>query len=247
MDVRITAGTATQPTTEVTQSGALVGTVGHRITTTPSVAVREAAHSDLHPVAGDRLEALVGGHRLVVEVLGHQEAALAHRPHAHHLVEELGHPAGALVRHRPHARHLVAEAHVHPVEALARHRPRAHHLVVALLARQQAVGLAHPEQAAQVRLDRVHHPVALAQHEHPLAEAHRVPGAHAQVVVASSVGEVAVPARVVVASLEVVRAPAAAASSVVVAADAALVDLEAADDDRFSLCNRWRLGFHHAA
>lgn len=246
MDVRITAGTATQPTTEVTQSGASVGTVGHRITTTPSAAALEAARSDLHPVAVDRLEALVAGHRLVVEVLGHQVAALAHRPHAHHLVEELGHPAGALVLHRPHARHLVAEAHVHPVEALARHRPRAHHLVVALLARQQAVGLAHPEQAAQVRLDRVHHPVALAQHEHPLAEAHRVPEAHAQVAVVSSVGEAAAHVRVV-ASLEVVRAPAEAASSVVVAADAALVDLEAADDDRFSLCNRWRLGFHHAA
>ena len=237
MDVRITAGTATQPTTEVTQSGASVGTVGHRITTTPLAAAREAARSDLHPVAVDRL---------VVEALGHLVAALAHRPHAHHLVEELGHPAGALVLHRPRARHL-AEAPGHPVEALARHRPRAHHLVVALLARQQAVGLAHPEQAAQVRLDRVHHPVALAQHEPPLAEAHRVPEAHAQVAVVSSVGEAAAHVRVVVTSLEVVRAPAEAASSVVVAADAALVDLEAADDDRFSLCNRWRLGFHHAA
>jgi len=218
VDVRITAGTATQPTTEVTQSGASVGTVGHRITTTPSAAAREAARSDLHPVAVDRL-----------------------------VVQALGHPVEALVLHRPRARHLVAEAPGHPVEALARHRPRAHHLVVALLVRQQAVGLAHPEQAAPVRLDRVHHPVALAQHEHPLAEAHRAQEAHAQVAVVSSVGEAAVPARVVVASLEVVRAPAAAASSVVVAADAALVDLEAADDDRFSLCNRWRLGFHHAA
>ena len=237
MDDRITAGTATQPTTEVTQSGASVGTVGHRITTTPSAVVRVAAHLDLHPVAVDRL---------VVEALGHLVAALAHRPHAHHLVEELGHPAGALVLHRPRARHS-AEVPGHPVEALVLHRPRAHHLVVALLVRQQAVGLAHPEQAAPVRLDRVHHPVALAQHEHPLAEAHRAQEAHAQVAVVSSVGEAAVPARVVVASLEVVRAPAAAASSVVVAADAALVDLEAADDDRFSLCNRWRLGFHHAA
>ena len=246
MDVRITAGTATQPTTEVTQSGASVGAAGHRITTTPLAAAREAARSDLHPVAVDRLEALVAGHRLVVEALGHLVAALAHRPHAHHLVEELGHPEGALVLHRPRARHL-AEAPGHPVEALARHRPRAHHLVVALLARQQAVGLAHPEQAAPVRLDRVHHPVALAQHEHPLAEAHRAQEAHAQVAVVSSVGEAAAHVRVVVASLEVVRAPAAAASLVVVAADAALVDLEAADDDRFSLCNRWRLGFHHAA
>lgn len=246
MDVRITAGTATQPTTEVTQSGASVGTVGHRITTTPLAAAREAARSDLHPEAVDRLEALVAGHRLVVEALGHLVAALAHRPHAHHLVEELGHPEGALVLHRPRARHL-AVAPGHPVEALARHRPRAHHLVVALLVRQQAVGLAHPEQAAPVRLDRVHHPVALAQHEPPLAEAHRVPEAHAQVAVVSSVGEAAAHVRVVVASLEVVRAPAEAASSVVVAADAALVDLEAADDDRFSLCNRWRLGFHHAA
>jgi hypothetical protein len=199
-------------------------------------AAREAARSDLHPEAVDRL---------VVEALGHQVAALAHRPHAHHLVEELGHPEGALVLHRPRARHL-AEAPGHPVEALARHRPRAHHLVVALLVRQQAVGLAHPEQAAQVRLDRVHHPVALAQHEPPLAEAHRAQEVHAQVAVVSSVGEAAAHVRVV-ASLEVVRAPAEAASSVVVAADAALVDLEAADDDRFSLCNRWRLGFHHAA
>lgn len=238
MDVRITAGTATQPIIEVTQSGALVGTVGHRITTTPSAAAREAARSDLHPVAVDRL---------VVQALGHLVAALAHRPHAHHLVEELGHPAGALVLHRPRARHSVVEAPGHPVGALVLHRPRAHHLVVALLARQQAVGLAHREQAAPVRLDRVHHPVALAQHEHPLAEAHRVPGAHAQVVVASSVGEAAAHVRVVVASLEVVRAPAEAASLVVVAAGAALVDLEAADDDRFSFCYRWRLGFHHAA
>ena len=237
MDVRITAGTATQPTTEVTQSGALVGTVGHRITTTPSAAALEAARSGLHPVAGDRL---------VVQALGHLVAALAHRPHAHHLVEELGHPVEALVLHRPRARHLAVEAPGHPVEALARHRPRAHHLVVALLVRQQAVGLAHPEQAAPVRLDRVHHPVALAQHEPPLAEAHRAQEAHAQVAVVSSVGEAAAHVRVV-ASLEVVRAPAEAASSVVVAADAALVDLEAADDDRFSLCNRWRLGFHHAA
>jgi hypothetical protein len=69
-------------------------------------------------------------------------------------------------------------------------------------------------------LDPVHHPVALAQHERPLAEAHQAQEAPAQVAVVSSVGE---------------------------AADAALVDSEAADDDRFSLCNRWRLGFHHAA
>lgn len=237
MDVRITAGTAIQPTTEVTQSGASVGTVGHRITITPSAAVREAAHSDLHPVAGDRL---------VVQALGHLVAALTHRPHAHHLVEELGHPVEALVRHRPHARHLVVEAPGHPVGALVLHRPRAHHLVEAQRVRHPEVDSVHREQAAPVRLDPVHHPVALAQHEHPLAEAHRVPEVHAQVAVVSSVGEAAAHVRVV-ASLEVVRALAEAASLVVVAADAALVDLEAADDDRFSLCNRWRLGFHHAA
>ena len=114
-------------------------------------------------------------------------------------------------------------------------------------ARQQEAGSAHLEPAAPARLDRVHHPVALAQPALRLAEAHRAPeAAHAQVAVVSSVGEPAARVRVV-ASLEVVRAPAEAASLAVVAAAAAQVDLEAADDDRFSFCNRWRLGFDHAA
>ena len=238
MDVRITAGTATQPTTEVTQSGASVGTVGHRITTTPLAAAREAARSDLHPVAVDRLEALVDGHRLVVEEPGHLVAALAHRRHAHHLVEEPGHPEAALDRHRPHARHLVVEVPGHPEAALV-HRQRVRRLVAGPLARQREAGSVHPERAAQARLDRVHHLVDLALRVHHLAEVHRAQeAARALAVEASSAGGVAAHVRV------------AAASLVVVAADAVPVDLvalEAAGDDRFSLCNGRRLGFHDAA
>jgi hypothetical protein len=234
----ITAGTAILRITGAIQLDVSVGAAGHRITTTLLAAVREAAHSDPHPVAVDRLEALVDGHRLVVEEPGHLVVALAHRPHAHHLAEVPGHPEAALAD-QPHARHLAVEAPGHPVEALAPHRPRAHRLVVALLARQQAVALAHPEQAAPARLDRAHHPVALVLRGHHLAEAQPAQeAARAQAVEASSAGGAAAHVRV------------AAASLVVVAADAArvgLVDLEAAGDDRFSLCNWRRLGFHHAA
>jgi len=88
-------------------------------------------------------------------------------------------------------------------------------------------------------LDRAHHPVALALHVHHLAEAQPAQeAARALAVEASSAGGVAVRAQVVAASL------------VVVAADAVPVDLvalEAAGDDRFSLCNGRRLGFHDAA
>ena len=232
------AGTATLRTTEATQSGASVGAAGHRITTTPSAAVRVAARSDLHPVAAARL---------VVEAPGHLVAALADHPHGHRLAAEApGHPVVALAD-QPHGRRLVAEAPGQAVAALVGHHPHEHHSVVAPLARQRAVALAHPEPAAPARLDRVHHPVALAQPALRLAEAHRAQeAAHAQAAVASSVGEAAARVRVV-ASLEVVRAPAEAVSLAVVAAAVAPVDLEAADDDRFSFCNRWRLGFDHAA
>ena len=238
MDAHITAGTAILRTTEATQSGASVGAAGHRITTTPSAAVRVAARSDLHPVAAARL---------VVEAPGHPVAALADHPHGHRLAAEApGHPVAALVD-QPHARRLVAEARGQAVAALVGHHPHEHHLVVAPLARQPAVALAHPEPAAPARLDRLHHPVALAQPALRLAEAHRAPeAAHAQVAVVSSVGEAAARVRVV-ASLVVVLAPAEAVSLAVVAAAVAPVDLEAADDDRFSFCNRWRLGFDHAA
>lgn len=238
MDAHITAGTAILRTTEATQLGASVGVAGHRITTTPSAAAREAARSDLHPVAVARL---------VVVAPGHPVAALADHPHGHRLAAEApAHPVAALAD-QPHGRRLVAEAHGHPVAALVGHHPHEPHSVVALLARQPAVALAHPEPAAPARLDRLHHPVALAQPALRLAEAHRAPeAAHAQAAVASLVGEVAAHVRVV-ASLEAVRAPAEAVSLAVVAAAAALVDLEAADDDRFSFCNRWRLGFDHAA
>ena len=238
MDAHITAGTAILRTTEATQSGASVGAAGHRITTTPSAAVRVAARSDLHPVAAARL---------VVEAPGHPVAALADHPHGHRLAAEApGHPVVALVD-QPHGRRLVAEAPGQAVAALVGHHPHEHHSVVAPLARQPAVALAHPEPAAPARLDRLHHPVALAQPALRLAEAHRAQeAAHAQAAVASSVGEAAARVRVV-ASLEVVRAPAEAVSLAVVAAAVAPVDLEAADDDRFSFCNRWRLGFDHAA
>lgn len=241
------AGTAILRTTEATQSGVSVGAAGHRITTTPSAAAREAARSDLHPVAVARLEALQVGHRLVVEAPGHPAAALADHPHGHRLVAEApAHPVAALAD-QPHGRRLVVEAPGQAVAALVGHHPHEHHSVVAPLARQLAVALAHPEPAAPARLDRVHHPVALAQPVLRLAEAHRAPeAAHAQAAVASLVGEAAAHVRVV-ASLEAVRAPAEAASLAVVAAAAARVDLEAADDDRFSFCNRWRLGFDHAA
>ena len=238
MDAHITAGTAILRTTEATQSGASVGVAGHRITTTPSAAAREAARSDRHPVAAARL---------VVEAPGHPVAALADHPHGHRLAAEApGHPVAALAD-QPHALRLVVEAPGQAVAALVGHHPHEHHSVVAPLARQPAVALAHPEPAAPARLDRLHHPVALAQPALRLAEAHRAPeAAHAQVAVVSSVGEAAARVRVV-ASLEVVRAPAEAASLAVVAAAVAPVDLEAADDDRFSFCNRWRLGFDHAA
>lgn len=246
MDAHITAGTATLRTTVATQLGASVGVAGHRITTTPSAAGRAAARSGRHPVAVALLEALREGHQLVV-AHGRPVAALADHPPGHRLeVEAPAHPVAALAD-QPHGRRLVAEARGHPVAALVGHHPHEHHLVVAPLARQPAVALAHPEPAALARLDRVHHPVALAQPALRLAEVHRVPeAAHAQAAVASLVGEAAARVRVV-ASSEVVRAPAEAASLAVVAAAAAQVDLEAADDDRFSFCNRWRLGFDHAA
>jgi hypothetical protein len=147
---------------------------------------------------------------------------------------------------QPHGRRLGAEARGQAVAALVGHHPHEHHSVVAPLARQPAVALAHPEPAAPARLDRLHYPVALAQPALRLAEAHRAQEAHAQEAVVSSGGEVAARVRVG-ASLEVVRAPAEAVSLAVVAAAVAPVDLEAADDDRFSFCNRRRLGFDHAA
>jgi len=249
----ITAGTAILRITGAIQLGASVGAAGHRITTTPLAAVRVAARLDLHPVAVARLEALVVDHRLAVEVHGHLVVALAHHlPVLHLAVEVPGHPEAALDRHRPHGRRLVAEAPAHPVEALARHRPRVHRLVAAPQARQREADLAHPELAAPVRLDRAHHPVALALHVHHLAEVHRAQEARAQVVEASSVVEAAARAQVaaVFSVEEAVRAQVVAASLVVVAADAVPVDLvalEAAGDDRFSLCNGRRLGFHDAA
>ena len=222
-----------------------VGVAGHRITTTALAAAREAARLDLHPVAVARLEALREDHQLVV-AHGHLVAALADHPPGHRLAAEApGHPVVALVD-QPHGRRLAAEARGQAVAALVGHHPHEHHSVVAPLARQPAVALAHPEPAAPARLDRLHHPVALAQPALRLAEAHRAQEAHAQVAVVSSVGEVAARVRVV-ASLEVVRAPAEAVSLAVVAAAVAPVDLEAADDDRFSFCNRRRLGFDHAA
>jgi len=227
---RITAGTAILRITGAIQLGASVGAAGHRITTTPLAAVRVAARLDLHPVAVARLEALVDDHRLAVEVHGHLVVALAHHlPVLHLAVEVPGHPEAALV-----------------------HRQRVRRLVAGPLARQREAGSAHPERAAQARLDRVHHLVDLALRVHHLAEVHRAQEARAQVVEASSVVEAAARAQVaaVFSVEEAVRAQVVAASLVVVAADAVPVDLvalEAAGDDRFSLCNGRRLGFHDAA
>ena len=234
MDGHITAGIAILRTTGAIQLGASVGAAGQRITTTPLAAVREAAHSDPHPVAADRLEALREDHQLVVAP-GHPVAALdRHRPHGRRLVEEApGHPVVALAHH-PRAHHLVAEVPGHPEAALVRHRPREHHSVAAQQERQRVVGSAHPEPAAPARLDRVHHPVALDLRVHHLAVAPPAQeAAHAQAAVASSVGEAAAHVRVAVVSSaeEAVRAPAVAVSLVVAAADAAQVALEAAGDD----------------
>lgn len=221
----ITAGTAILRITGAIQLDVSVGAAGHRITTTPLAAVRVAAHLDPHPVAVARL---------VEEAAGHLVVALAHRPHAHHLAEAPGHPEAALAD-QPHGRHLAVEAPAHPVVALAPHRPRAHRLVAAQQERQREADLAHPELAALARLDRAHHPVALALRVHHLAVAQPAQeAARAQAVEASSVAEAAAPVRV-------------AASLVVAVVGAARVALEAADDDRPRFCNWRRLGFHHAA
>ena len=226
--------------------GASVGVAGQRITTTPLAAARAAAHSDPHPVAVAPLAALQVGHRLVVEAAGH---LVVHHPRGHRLaVEAPGHPVVALV-HRPHGRRVVAEAPGHPVVALA-HHPHEHRLVVAPQARQQVAGLAHPEPVVQARLDRVHHLAALALRVHHLAVAQPAQAAvRAPAAVASSVAEAAVPVRVVAVSSveEAAHVRVVADSLVVAAAGAAQVALEAAGDDRFSLCNGRRLGFHHAA
>jgi hypothetical protein len=165
--------------------------------------------------------------------------ALAHHlPVLHLAVEVHGHLVVALAHHLP-VLHLAVEVPGHPEAALV-HRQRVRRLVAGPLARQREAGSAHPERAAQARLDRVHHLVDLALRVHHLAEVHRAQEARAQVAAVFSVEEA-------------VRAQVVAASLVVVAADAVPVDLvdlvalEAAGDDRFSLRNWRRLGFHDAA
>ena len=245
MDALITAGTATQRTTEATRSGVSVGAAGHRITTTVLAVEPEAAHLDQHPVAVAPSAVPRAGHPLVAAAAP-AVAALAHHPREHRLVEAHERVVEALA---PHPReHRLVEARERVVEVLARHR-REHRLVEDHPLHQVAAS-APQGPGVPAPSDQAHRQVALAQHVLRLAEAHRALEAHAQVVAASLVGEAAVPARVVVASLEVATVPAEAASLVVVAADAAPVDsvaLEAADDDRFALCNRRRLGFDHAA
>ena len=242
MDALITVGTAIQRTTEAIRLGALVGAAGHRITTTALAVERGAARLDPHLVAAARLAVPVDDHHLVVAVPGQVAAALAHHPRV---------------------RLLVVEAHGHPVAVLVQPDP-----VLAVVPREHpvAAALAHPELDGPAHLVLAHHQVALAQRVHHLAAVHRALEApvravaslvaeaavHAPVVEASLVAEVVAPAPVAEDSsvVEAVRAPAAEVSSVAVVADAGPADLvasEAAEDDRFGLCNRRRLGFNHAA
>lgn len=245
MDALITAGTAIQRTTEVIQSGVSVGVAGHRITTTVLAVELEAARLDQHPVAVAPSAVPRAGHPLAAAPAP-AVAASAHHPREHRLVEAHAQVVEASAHH-PRAHHLV-EARERVEEVLARHL-REHRLVEDHPLHQVAASVPQGP-GVPVPSDQAHRQVALAQHVLRLAEAHRALEAHAQVAAASSVGEAAVPAPVVVASLEVATVPAEAASLVAVAADAAPVDLvalEAADDDRFGLCNRRRLGFDHAA
>lgn len=244
MDALITAGTAIQRITEAIRSGVSVGVAGHRITTTALAVEPGAARLVRHPVAVAHSAVPRAGHPLAGAAPA--VAASAHHPHAHHLVVAHVQVVEASAHH-PRAHHLVV-ARAQVVEVLARHR-REHRLVEDHPLHQVAASV--PQGAGvPVPSDQAHRQVALAQHVLRLAEAHRALEAHAQVEAVSSEEEAAVPARVVVASLEVATVPAEAASLVAVAADVAPVDLvalEAADDDRFGLCNRRRLGFDHAA
>jgi hypothetical protein len=172
-----------------------------------------------------RLEALQEDHRSVVE-----QVVLA---------------VAASAGHRPHERHS-AEAHVLVVAALALHHLRAHHLVAALQDRHPVADSVHRGLAVVARLARVPHPAVLVRRAHRLVEAHQVREAPDQAVV-SSVVEAVAPAQAVEASLEAARVPVAEVSSAAEAVDVAPADLEAVDDDRFSLCNWRRLGFHNAA
>lgn len=222
MDALITAGTAIQPTIEAIQSDVLDGAAGHRTTTTALAVEPVAALLEQHPVAVVPSEVLRGGHPLA--------AAAAQ---------------GAVVSAHPLRVHHSVVVHVHLAEALA-HHPRGRRLAVA---HPQAVALAHRGAAEPDHLARVLRQADLAQPELRLVEEHRALEAPGQAA-ASSVGEAAAPARVAVVSLVAAHAPAEVASLVAVVVDAGLVDLvalEAADDDRFGLCNRRRLGFDHAA
>ena len=248
MDALITVGTAIQRTTEAIRLGALVGAAGHRITTTVLAVERGAARLDLHPVAAARLAVPVDDHHLVVAVPGQVPEASARHPHAHHLAVAHVQVEEALARH-PREHHLVV-ALARVAEVLAHHR-REHRLVEDHPLHQVAAS-APQGPGVPAPSDRAHRQVALAQHVLRLAEAHRALEAHAPVVEASSVVEVVAPAQVAEASsvVEAVRAPAAEVSSVAVVADAGPADLvasEVAEDDRFGLCNRRRLGFNHAA
>jgi len=234
-------GTVIPRITEATRLDVSVGAAGQRITTTRLAAVREAAPLDPQLVAVARLVAPVAGHHLAVAEPGQAVAALAH------------HRRGRL---------LVAEAQGHRAVASARHPPEHHsevgHPVVAALV-QRGPGDLGP-------LVLVHHQVVLARRAHRLAEAHRPQEApdrvevssaeevalRAPVAVVSSEEEAVAPALAVEVSsvVEVAHAQVVEASLVVEAADVGPVDLvalEAVDDDRFSLCNRWRLGFDDAS
>lgn len=240
MDVRITVGTAIQRTTEAIQSGVSGGAAGHRITTTALAAEQVAAHLAQHPVAVAPSAVPRGGRPLAVAAAP-AVAALAHQPHAHLLVVEVPERVAEVSVRHPRVHRLVV-AHAQVVEALAHHR-REHRLVEDQPLHQVAASVHHGP-GVPAPSDRAHRPAALVQHVLRLEEA------LAQVEGGSSEEAAAVPALVVAASLEAAPVPAEEASLVGGAAAVApvgLVALEVAVDDRFSLCNRRRLGFDHAA
>lgn len=224
-------------------SAGLAGVIDHRLTTTALVEEREAAPLVHRPATEVRLEVREVAHPLGAGVPA--VAALVHQQHGHHLVVEVPARVAEVSAHPRLGRRLV-EAPVHPGGVLAPHQPgrrlvEAHPLHQAAASEHQGPG----DPALSVRL---RHPAALAQPVPHLVVAHQaLEVAHAPAAVASLVVEAAVAAPVV-GSSEAVRAPVEEASSVVEAAGDVPVDLaalEVEDDDRFGLCDWWRLGFDH--
>lgn len=224
-------------------SAGLAGVIDHRLTTTVLVEEREAVHLVHRPATEVRLEVREVAHPLGAGVPA--VAALVHQQLGHHLVVEVPARVAEVSVHPRLGRRLV-EAPVHPGGVLAPHQSG--HRLVEDHPLHQVVASVPQGQGVPVPSGQAHRQVALAQHVLRLAEAHRVLEALAQVEVASLAVVAAVAARVV-GSSEAVRAPVEEASSVVEAVGDVPVDLaalEVEDDDRFGLCDWWRLGFDHA-